>query len=64
MLPHVLHVRREMRTSRRRRDLEILRAGPFPFNAAFLDSKVERGAQRALDFVARLNWSLAGGRAP
>ena len=64
MLPHVLRVRRAMRTSRRRRDLEVLRAGPFPFNTAWRRSAMERAAQRALDLVARLNWRAAGGRAP
>ena len=63
MLPHVLRVRRAMRTSRRREDLEILSAGPFPFNTALPRSAVERGARRALDLIARLNWRVAGGRA-
>jgi GT2 family glycosyltransferase len=64
MLPHVLRVRPAMRTSRRRGDLEILSAGPFPFNTAWRRSALERAAQRVLDLVARLNWRLAGGRAP
>jgi hypothetical protein len=64
MLPHVLRVRRGMRTSRRRGDLEILSAGPFPFNPAWRRSALERAAQRALDLAARLNWRVAGGRAP
>ena len=63
MLPHVLRVRPAMRTSRRRGDLEILSAGPFPFNTAWRRSALERAAQRVLDLVARLNWRLAGGRA-
>ena len=61
MLPHVLGVRRTMRASRRRRDLEILTAGPFPFNPRWRHSALERTAQRCLDLVARLNWRLAGG---
>jgi GT2 family glycosyltransferase len=64
MLPHVLHVRRAMRSSRRRADLEVLRAGPFPFNKALPTSAPERAAQRALDLIATLNWRLARGRAP
>lgn len=64
MLPHVLQVRRAMRSSRRRGDLEVLRAGPFPFNKAWPVSRVERGARRALDLIAALNWRLAGGRDP
>jgi GT2 family glycosyltransferase len=63
LLPHVLRVRRAMRTSRRRADLEILSAGPFPFNTAWQRSAPERAAQRALDLIARLNWRLAGRRA-
>jgi GT2 family glycosyltransferase len=64
MLPHVLLVRQAMRSSRRRADLEVLRAGPFPFNKALPTSAPERAAQRALDLIATLNWRLAGGRAP
>jgi len=64
LLPHVLRVRRAMRTSRRRGDLEILSAGPFPFNTRWHRSAPERAAQRALDLIARLNWRVAGGRAP
>lgn len=63
MLPHVLRVRRAMRASRRRGDLEVLRAGPFPFTPAWRRSALERAAQRALDLVAEANWRLAGGRA-
>ncbi|MDF3053759.1 MAG: glycosyltransferase [Geminicoccaceae bacterium] len=61
-LPHVLNVRRDMRTSRRRPDLEILTAGSFPFNQRWHHSGVERAAQRCLDFIAGLNWRVAGGR--
>jgi GT2 family glycosyltransferase len=64
LLPHVLLVRQAMRSSRRRADLEVLRAGPFPFNKALPTSAPERAAQRALDLIATLNWRLAGGRAP
>jgi GT2 family glycosyltransferase len=64
MLPHVRRVRRAMRTSRRRADLEILTAGPFPFNPRLQCSAPERAAQRALDLIAGLNWRVAGGRAP
>jgi N-acetylglucosaminyl-diphospho-decaprenol L-rhamnosyltransferase len=64
MLPHVLHVRKDMRTSRRRRDLEVLTAGPFPFNPKWRRSSLESAARRALDLIARLNWRVAGGRAP
>jgi GT2 family glycosyltransferase len=64
MLPHVLRIRRAMRRSRRRGDLEILSAGPFPFNKAWRRSALERAAQRALDLIVRLNWRVAGGRAP
>lgn len=64
MLPHVLRVRRAMRTSRRRADLEILRGGPFPFNPRWRRSGPERAAQRALDLTARLNWRVAGGPTP
>jgi GT2 family glycosyltransferase len=64
MLPHVRRVRRAVRTSRRRGDLEILSGGPFPFNTTLRRSAPERVAQRALDLVARLNWRVAGGRAP
>ena len=63
MLPHVLRVRRAMRASRRRRDLEVLTAGPFPFNSRWRHSALERAAQRSLDLIARLNWRLAGGLA-
>jgi GT2 family glycosyltransferase len=63
MLPHVLSVRRVMRTSRRRGDLEILTGGPFPFNPRWQHSALERAAQRTLDLIARLNWRLLGGRA-
>lgn len=64
MLPHVLRVRRAMRASRRRGDLEVLSAGPFPFTSRWRRSALERGAERALDLIARLNWRVAGGRAP
>jgi GT2 family glycosyltransferase len=64
MLPHVLRVRRAMRTSRRRGDLEILSPGPFPFNLRWRRSALERAARRVLDLIARLNWRVAGGRAP
>lgn len=63
MLPHVLRVRRAMRASRRRGDLEILTGGPFPFNPRWNHSALERAAQRSLDLVARLNWRVAGGSA-
>jgi N-acetylglucosaminyl-diphospho-decaprenol L-rhamnosyltransferase len=63
MLPHVHRVRRAMRRSRRRGDLEILSAGPFPFNPAWQRSPLDRAAERALDLVAGLNWRVAGGRA-
>ena len=63
MLPHVLRVRQAMGMSRQRTDLEILTAGPFPFNSRWGHSALERAAQRSLDLVARLNWRLAGGRA-
>ncbi|MEO6057428.1 MAG: glycosyltransferase family 2 protein [Gemmatimonadales bacterium] len=63
MLPHVLRVRGALRASRRRGDLEVLTAGPFPFNKAWRRSALERGAQRGLDLIARLNWRVAGGRA-
>jgi len=64
MLPHVRRVRRAMRTSRRRADLEVLSGGPFPFNTRWRRSAPERAAQAALDLIARVNWRLAGGRAP
>lgn len=64
MLPHVLRVRQAMRQSRRRGDLEILSGGPFPFNPRWNHSALESAAQRTLDLVARLNWRVAGGRAP
>jgi GT2 family glycosyltransferase len=64
MLPHVLRVRRGMRTSRRRGDLEVLHAGPFPFNPAWRRSSLDRAAERALHLVAGFNWLLAGGRPP
>jgi GT2 family glycosyltransferase len=64
MLPHVLRVRRVMRTSRRRGDLEVLTAGPFPFNPRWRHSALERAAQRSLDLIGRLNWRMAGGPAP
>lgn len=64
MLPHVWRVRREMRALRRREDLEVLRAGPFPFNAAWRHSTLERAGQRVLELVAQLNWRMAGGRTP
>jgi N-acetylglucosaminyl-diphospho-decaprenol L-rhamnosyltransferase len=63
MLPHVVDVRRAMRRSRRRGDLEVLQPGPFPFNPAMLGSALERVAQRALDGIAALNWRMARGRA-
>ena len=61
MLPHVLRVRRAMGTSRRRRDLEILTAGPFPFNSRWRPSALESAARRSLNLIARLNWRLLGG---
>ncbi len=64
LLPHVRQVRRAMRSGRRRGDLEVLRAGPFPFNKAMPASGLERAAQRTLDWVAGLNWRLAGGPTP
>ncbi len=64
LLPHVMGVRRDMRQSRRREDLEILTGGPFPFNPKWQRSAPERAAQRALDLIARCNWRVAGGRAP
>jgi hypothetical protein len=64
LLPHVLRVRRDMRGSRRRRDLEVLTAGPFPFNARWQRSALETAAGRTLDAIARLNWRVAGARAP
>jgi GT2 family glycosyltransferase len=63
MLPHVLRTRRMMRRSRRRRDLDVLRPGPFPFNKALHASRLERAAQRVLDGIVSLNWRLAGRRA-
>jgi GT2 family glycosyltransferase len=63
LLPHVLRVRREMRGTRRRGDLEVLRGGPFPFNKAMHRSGPERAARRALNLIAGLNWRVAGGRA-
>jgi GT2 family glycosyltransferase len=63
LLPHVRRVRRTMRSSRRRADLELLRGGPFPFNPAWRRSGLDRAAGRMLDLVAGLNWRLAGGRA-
>jgi GT2 family glycosyltransferase len=62
MLPHVLRVRRALRASRRRKDLEVLTGGPFPFNPRWSHSALERAAQRALDLVSGLNWRVAGGR--
>jgi hypothetical protein len=62
MLPHVLRVRRTLRRSRRRRDLEVLQPGPFPFNRALPASALERVAQRALNGIAALNWRVAGRR--
>jgi GT2 family glycosyltransferase len=64
MLPHVVRVRRALRTSRRRGDLEILRGGPFPFNPTWRRSALQRMAQRALDLIARVNWRAAGGATP
>ena len=43
-------------------DLEVLTAGPFPYNPRWRHSALEGAAQRALDLVAGLNWRLAGGR--
>jgi GT2 family glycosyltransferase len=63
-LPHVLRVRRAMRSSRRRADLDVLQPGPFPFNTAMHTSGAERAAQRALDLIASLNWRVAGRRSP
>ena len=63
LLPHAWEIRRTMRQTRRRGDLDVLRNGPFPFNRAMHSSAVERLAQRALDGVAALNWRVAGGRA-
>ena len=63
-LPHVLRVRGEMRKSRRRADLDILRGGPFPFNKAMHRSPLERSVQRAFDVITHLNWRVAGRRAP
>jgi len=64
MLPHVLRVRRAMRATRRRGDLEVLHAGPFPFNPAWHRSRLDRAAERALHLVAGYNWLLAGRRTP
>ena len=63
LLPHVLKVRRAMRSSRRRGDLEVLRGGPFPFNKAMPTSALERVAQRVFDRIAAVNWRVAGGGA-
>ena len=63
LLPHVLRVRRDMRASRRRGDLEVLTGGPFPFNPRWRRSALEAAARRALDAIARLNWRAAGARA-
>ena len=60
MLPHALSVRRDMRRSRRRKDVELLTGGPFPFNPRWRRSALERAAQRSLDLIAGLNWRLAG----
>ena len=62
LLPHVARIRRAMRSSRQREDLEVLRAGPFPFNKALPGSGLERLAQRAFNRIAALNWRLTGGR--
>jgi GT2 family glycosyltransferase len=62
LLPHVLGVRHAMRTSRRRRDLEILTGGPFPFNPRWRHTTLERAARRCLDLFAGLNWRLVGRR--
>jgi GT2 family glycosyltransferase len=62
LLPHVLSVRRAMRTNRRRADLEILTGGPFPFNPRWRHSGLERVARRFLDLFAGLNWRVAGRR--
>lgn len=64
MLPHVVRVRRDLGTGRRRSDLDVLTGGPFPFNTRWRPSALERAAQRTLDLIARLNWRLAGGQAP
>jgi hypothetical protein len=61
-LPHVLRKRRAMHAARRRADLDVLVGGPFPYNKAMHRSALERTAQRALDTIARLNWSVAGRR--
>jgi GT2 family glycosyltransferase len=63
LLPHVWRGRRAMRASRRRRDLELLRGGPFPFNPAWRRSWLDRAAERTLDGLAGINWRLAGGPA-
>jgi GT2 family glycosyltransferase len=62
LLPHVLSVRRDLRTRRRRKDVEILTGGPFPFNPRWRHSRLERAARRSLDLLAGLNWRLAGRR--
>jgi N-acetylglucosaminyl-diphospho-decaprenol L-rhamnosyltransferase len=63
LLPHVYRVRRALQAHRRRKDLELLRAGPFPFNPGWRRSALERAAERTLDLIAGLNWRLAGGPA-
>jgi GT2 family glycosyltransferase len=61
-LPLILRQRRAFRRERRARDLDVLIAGPFPYNSAFPRRGIERAAMRAVDAVARLNWRLGGAR--
>ncbi len=59
-LPGALRQRRLFARERRRADLAVLVAGPFPFNPAMRLGKAERASKRALDAIAQLNWRVAG----
>jgi GT2 family glycosyltransferase len=61
-LPDLLRRRHGFQRLRRRDDLDVLVAGPFPFNPAMHKGGMERAARRALDWIARWNWRLMGRR--
>jgi len=60
-LPDLARRRRAFQRCRTRQDLDVLRAGPFPYNSAMVSGRMEELARKTLDGVAALNWRLAGG---
>jgi hypothetical protein len=58
--PDLVRRRRAFQGGRIRRDLDVLRGGPFPYHPAMVSGGIEQLARRLLDAVAALNWRLAG----